>query len=109
MQDERSQHQNRRRAFQVLRGRLLDRKLTREVAERRDARRALVRTADRSEKVRTYNWAQDRVTDHRIGLSVKNLELVMEGELLEDILAALKRNHDEQALADMLADVEASA
>jgi len=61
MQDERSQHQNKRRAFQVLRGRLLDQKLTRDLAQRRATRQNLVRTADRSEKIRTYNYAQVNV------------------------------------------------
>jgi peptide chain release factor 1 len=58
MQDERSQHQNRRRAFQILRARLLDVKLRNEEQERRDIRRNLVKGADRSEKVRTYNFPQ---------------------------------------------------
>lgn len=61
MQDERSQHQNRRRAFQVLTSRLMDRKLTAEMEARRDSRRSLVKGADRSEKIRTYNYAQVRV------------------------------------------------
>ena len=60
MQDERSQHQNRRRAFQVLSSRLMDQKLQREMKERRDTRRNLVSGADRSDKVRTYNFAQVR-------------------------------------------------
>jgi peptide chain release factor 1 len=60
MQDERSQHQNRRRAFQVLSARLLDRKLGEEMRERRDVRRKLVKGAERSEKVRTYNFPQVR-------------------------------------------------
>jgi peptide chain release factor 1 len=60
MQDERSQHQNRRRAFQVLSSRLMDQKLQREMKERRDTRRNLVNGADRSDKVRTYNFAQVR-------------------------------------------------
>lgn len=102
MQDERSQHQNRRRAFQVLHARLLDRKLTQDMLNRRDTRRNLVRTADRSEKVRTYNYAQDRVTDHRIGLTVMNLALIMEGDGLDEILNALRKNHDETLLEDML-------
>ncbi|KAF8154621.1 peptide chain release factor 1 [Crassisporium funariophilum] len=102
MQDERSQHQNRRRAFQVLRSRLLDQKLTRETAERRAARRGLVRGADRSEKIRTYNYAQDRVTDHRIGLTLMNLTAVMEGDGLQVFLNAIKKNHDEGVMEDML-------
>ncbi|KAF9445275.1 release factor [Macrolepiota fuliginosa MF-IS2] len=102
MQDERSQHQNKRRAFQVLRSRLMDRKLTREIEERRATRLNLVRTADRSEKIRTYNYAQDRVTDHRIGLTLMNLTGIMEGGGLQDILDGLKKNHEEEVMEDML-------
>lgn len=102
MQDERSQHQNKRSAFQVLRARLLDQKLTYDIAERRATRQNLVRTADRSEKIRTYNYAQERVTDHRIGLTLMNLGSVLEGAGLEDFLDALKRDHDETIMEDML-------
>ncbi|KAJ6623456.1 hypothetical protein B0H10DRAFT_1786576 [Mycena sp. CBHHK59/15] len=102
MQDERSQHQNKRRAFQVLTSRLMDAKLTREMAERRASRRSLVKGADRSDKIRTYNYAQERVTDHRIGLSLMNLTSVMEGDGLQDFLAALKKDHEESQMEDML-------
>ncbi|KIK03291.1 hypothetical protein K443DRAFT_485617 [Laccaria amethystina LaAM-08-1] len=102
MQDERSQHQNRRRAFQVLRSRLLDRKLTREMEERRDTRRNLVRGADRSEKIRTYNFAQERVTDHRIGLTLMNLSSVLEGDGIQDFIDAIKKDHADSILEDML-------
>ncbi|OSC99128.1 release factor [Trametes coccinea BRFM310] len=104
MQDERSQHQNRRRAFQILRARLMDRKLSQEVLERRDMRRSLVRSADRSEKIRTYNYAQDRVTDHRIGLSVKNLNMVMDGDGLQDFMRALQERHQEEMLEEVLSE-----
>ncbi|CDO74079.1 hypothetical protein BN946_scf185043.g129 [Trametes cinnabarina] len=102
MQDERSQHQNRRRAFQILRARLMDRKLNQEMLDRRDMRRSLVRSADRSEKIRTYNYAQDRVTDHRIGLSVKNLNLVMEGDGLQEFIRALQQRHHDEMLEEVL-------
>ncbi|KDR79099.1 hypothetical protein GALMADRAFT_265618 [Galerina marginata CBS 339.88] len=102
MQDERSQHQNRRRAFQVLRSRLLDQKLTREMEERRTTRRNLVRGADRSEKIRTYNFAQGRVTDHRIGLTLKNLNSVLEGDGLQTFIDAVAKHHEESTMADML-------
>ncbi|KAI0676825.1 release factor [Trametes maxima] len=104
MQDERSQHQNRRRAFQVLRARLMDRKLNQEMLERRDLRRNLVRSADRSEKIRTYNYAQDRVTDHRLGMSVKNLNSVMEGDGLQDFIKALQQRHHDEMLEDVLSE-----
>ncbi|KAJ7449955.1 peptide chain release factor 1 [Mycena latifolia] len=102
MQDERSQHQNKRRAFQVLSSRLMEAKLTREMEERRASRRNLVKSADRSDKIRTYNYAQERVTDHRIGLSLRNLTSVMEGDGLQDLLAALRRDHEESQMEDML-------
>ncbi|KAI9001163.1 release factor [Trametes punicea] len=104
MQDERSQHQNRRRAFQILRARLMDRKMSQEVLERRDLRRSLVRSADRSEKIRTYNYAQDRVTDHRIGMSVKNLSLVMDGDGLQEIIKALQQRHRDELLEEVLSE-----
>ncbi|KAI0829412.1 release factor [Trametes gibbosa] len=102
MQDERSQHQNRRRAFQILRARLMDRKLNQEMLDRRDLRRNLVRSADRSEKIRTYNYAQDRVTDHRLGMSVKNLMLVMDGGGLQDFIKALQQRHHDDMLEEVL-------
>ncbi|PPQ82689.1 hypothetical protein CVT25_009419 [Psilocybe cyanescens] len=102
MQDQRSQHQNRRLAFQVLRSRLLDIKLTREMEARRATRRSLVKGADRSEKIRTYNYAQGRVTDHRIGLTLKNLHSVLEGDGLQDFIDAVAKHHEEALLADML-------
>ncbi|KAG5645957.1 hypothetical protein DXG03_004749 [Asterophora parasitica] len=104
MQDERSQHQNRRRAFTVLRSRLMDQKITRDIAERRATRQNLVRTADRSEKIRTYNYPQERVTDHRIGLTLKNLSSCLEGDGLEDFIDALQKDHAESVLEEMLGD-----
>jgi peptide chain release factor 1 len=104
MQDERSQHTNKRRAFQVLRARLLDIKLTQEIASRRATRQSLVKTADRSEKIRTYNYAQDRITDHRVGLTVKNLPMVMEGspEALGPVLERVRREVEQAAVEEML-------
>ncbi|KAH7338013.1 peptide chain release factor 1 [Rhizoctonia solani] len=104
MQDSRSQHQNRAKAWMILRARLLDRKLQAEMEARRAVRRDLVKGADRSEKVRTYNYAQDRVTDHRVGLTIKNLESVMEGDALEEIIHALQRDHDATVMEDLLQD-----
>ena len=106
MQDERSQHQNRRRAFQVLRSRLMDLKLTREMEERRSTRRNLVKGADRSEKIRTYNYAQNRVTDHRIGLTKKNLDEVVDGYGIEVFIEAVKKDHEESLLEDCLDSIE---
>ncbi|OCB88187.1 release factor [Sanghuangporus baumii] len=105
MQDERSQHMNKSRAFKVLRARLLDRKLQTEVTERRETRRKLVKSADRSEKIRTYNFAQDRVTDHRIGMTVKNIPSVLEGDTLQDILDAIQKSHRQELIEEMLENV----
>ncbi|KAI6026535.1 hypothetical protein BKA83DRAFT_28568 [Pisolithus microcarpus] len=102
MQDERSQHQNKRRAFQVLRARLMDIKITKDIAERRETRRSLVRSADRSEKIRTYNYAQDRVTDHRLGLSLMNLQSVMEGDGIQEFLDALRKNWEQEIMEDAI-------
>ncbi|KAG0695088.1 hypothetical protein DFH29DRAFT_814544, partial [Suillus ampliporus] len=97
MQDERSSHlSNKRRAFQVLRACLMDVKLSEDITSRRATRRNLVRTADRSEKIRTYKYAQDRVTDHQIGLSLTNLASFLEGDGVQDFLDALRRNWQEE-------------
>ncbi|KIJ05234.1 hypothetical protein PAXINDRAFT_141427 [Paxillus involutus ATCC 200175] len=104
MQDERSQHQNKRRAFQVLRARLMDLKITKDIADRRATRQNLIRTADRSEKIRTYNYAQDRVTDHRIGLSLMNLQSFMEGDGMQEFLGAMKRNWEEEIMEEVVSE-----
>jgi len=80
-QDERSQLRNKTKAMAVLRARLLDIQQRKQEAEIIQQRRSQVGTGDRSEKVRTYNFPQDRVTDHRIGLNLHNLPRILEGEL----------------------------
>ena len=84
-QDEKSQLKNRHKAMAVLRARLFDIELRRRQTEASDERRAQVGTGDRSEKVRTYNYPQDRVTDHRINLTLYHLDRIIEGELDEVI------------------------
>jgi len=81
IQDEKSQHKNRAKALSVLRSRLLEAERARQAEERGDARRAQVGTGERSEKIRTYNFPDDRVTDHRIGLTVHNLPGLLDGDL----------------------------
>jgi len=95
-QDERSQMKNRVKAMAVLRARLLDRERQRQFQEVTDARRSQVGTGDRSEKIRTYNFPQGRVTDHRIGLTLHNLESVLEGNLDEIIDAVASADQAKQ-------------
>lgn len=92
-QDERSQIKNRAKAMAVLRARLLDIERQRQLQEVSDARRSQVGTGDRSEKIRTYNYPQGRVSDHRIGLRLHNLEAVLEGDLAEIIDAVAAADH----------------
>jgi len=87
-QDEKSQHKNKAKAISILRARLLARKQEEEAAQRSAERRSQVGTGDRSDRIRTYNFPQNRLTDHRINLTVYRLEAVMEGEI-EDIIDAL--------------------
>ena len=83
MQDEKSQLQNRQKALRVLRARLLQRERERQEAELSAARRSQVGTGERAEKIRTYNFPENRVTDHRVHLTVHRLDKILEGELDE--------------------------
>lgn len=91
-QDEKSQHKNKAKAMQILRTRLLDLEREKQHSEEQDKRRSFVGSGDRSEKIRTYNFPQDRVTDHRIGLTRHDLNSLMDGDLA-DLIQAL-RAHD---------------
>ena len=96
IQDEKSQHKNRAKAMRVLRSRLLELR-EREASEARaDARRTLIGSGDRSERVRTYNFPQNRITDHRIGLSVHKLDQVIQGDLDELIAGLLEFDRQER-------------
>ncbi|HET9982437.1 MAG TPA: peptide chain release factor 1 [Longimicrobiales bacterium] len=88
-QDEKSQHKNKAKALKVLRSRLLDAKLAAQEAERARERKTMVGTGDRSAKIRTYNFPQGRVTDHRIGLTLYRLQDVLDGDL-DELVQALK-------------------
>ena len=92
-QDERSQFKNKEKAMAVLRSRILAREIERQHQEVSDARRSQIGTGDRSERVRTYNFPQDRVTDHRVSLSRHNLDEVLDGDIDEfaDALIALEQ------------------
>lgn len=82
-QDEKSQHRNRDKAMRVMKARLLDRKRSEDASKAADARRSQIGTGDRSERIRTYNFPQNRLTDHRINLTLYSLDRVMEGDLKE--------------------------
>jgi peptide chain release factor 1 len=94
MREEASQHKNRAKAWRILRSRVFEHYESQRRAERESQRRTMIGSGDRSDKVRTYNFPQNRVTDHRIGLSLYNLDKVMTGDL-EELIAAL-REHDRQ-------------
>jgi peptide chain release factor 1 len=80
-QDEKSQHKNKAKALRVLKARLVEKAREEAEAARAEQRRTMVRTGDRSEKIRTYNFPQNRVTDHRVGLTVHALEEILNGNL----------------------------
>lgn len=97
-QDERSQHKNRARALSLLRARLLDAEQRRLERERAEERRSQVGSGDRSERIRTYNYPQGRVTDHRINLSLYKLPQIMEGDL-DGIIEPLRQHMEAEQLA----------
>ncbi|PWK63280.1 peptide chain release factor 1 [Aminobacter sp. AP02] len=103
VQAEKSQHQNRARAMQILRARLYDMERSRADEERSSSRKSQVGSGDRSERIRTYNFPQGRLTDHRINLTLYKLDRVMMGEL-DEVIDALISDHQSKLLADMGSD-----
>ena len=100
-QDEKSQHKNRAKAMKVLRARLYEAERSAQAAERAATRWSQVGSGDRSERVRTYNFPQGRVTDHRIGLTLHKLEKVLEGEALDELIDALIKDDEATRLAEI--------
>ena len=100
MQEERSQHRNRAKAMALLRSRILDAQTQRANDERAQDRRSQVGSGDRSQRIRTYNFPQGRITDHRINLTLYTLEKAMEGEGLDEIIDALTADRQAQLLAE---------
>lgn len=100
VQAEKSQHQNRARAMQILRSRLYDLERQRADSERSESRRSQVGSGDRSERIRTYNFPQGRVTDHRINLTLYKLDRVMMGEI-DELVDALISDHQTALLAEL--------
>jgi peptide chain release factor 1 len=100
LQSEKSQHQNRARAMEVLKARLYDMERQKAAEERADARKGQVGSGDRSERIRTYNFPQGRVTDHRIGLTLYSLDQVLAGEGLNAVIEPLIAQHQMELLAE---------
>ncbi len=100
VQAEKSQHQNRAKAMQILRARLYDMERSKADEERSESRKSQVGSGDRSERIRTYNFPQGRLTDHRINLTLYKLERVMMGEL-DEVINALIADHQSKLLADI--------
>jgi len=96
-QDEKSQHKNKAKALKILRARLLDREQEKQHSERSEARREMVGSGDRSEKIRTYNFPQDRVTDHRISLTTHGLQSILDGEI-QKLVEALRTHYQAELL-----------
>lgn len=99
-QDERSQIKNKDKAMKVLRARLFEIEMERKEKERANERKSQVGTGDRSEKIRTYNFPQNRITDHRIGLSLHKLDKVLEGDL-DEIIEGLITHYQSEKLKDL--------
>jgi len=100
MQDEKSQHKNRAKAWRLLRSRIYEHHMSQKRAERDSQRKIMIGSGDRSQKIRTYNFPQNRVTDHRINLSIYNLDKVLAGDMSE-LIAALKEYDRQQRLKNL--------
>jgi peptide chain release factor 1 len=100
-QDERSQHKNRSRAMSLLKARLLANEREKQQAQQAQSRKLQVGSGDRSERIRTYNFPQGRVTDHRINLTLYKLDAVMNGEI-EELIQALNQEHQAEELAQQV-------
>jgi len=100
-QDERSQHKNRSRAMSLLRARLLSSEREKQASQQAQSRKLQVGSGDRSERIRTYNFPQGRVTDHRINLTLYKLDEVMNGKL-DELIAALNQEHQAEELASQV-------
>jgi peptide chain release factor 1 len=99
-QDEKSQHKNKAKALKILRTRLYDVERQKQHAERSSQRKLLIGSGDRSERIRTYNFPQTRVTDHRIKVNLHNLQAVLDGEL-DELIESLAEYDREQRLQDL--------
>ena len=99
-QDEKSQHKNKAKAMKVLRARLYEAERQKVAAERAETRKSQIGSGDRSERIRTYNYPERRVTDHRIGLTLHKLDRMMGGDL-DEVIDALTADDQARRLAEM--------
>jgi peptide chain release factor 1 len=100
MRDEKSQHKNRAKAWRILRSRIYEHFESKKRAERDSARKSMIGSGDRSQKIRTYNFPQNRVTDHRINLSLYSLDKILAGDMGE-IISALQQHEKQQRLKNL--------
>ncbi len=106
-QDDRSQHKNKARALSVLAARLKDKQIRERQAKMAATRKSLIGSGDRSERIRTYNFPQGRVTDHRIGLTLYKIANIMDGDL-EELISALAAEHQAEQLAQLAEETQAA-
>ena len=100
-QDEKSQHKNKAKGMKILRARLYELERSRIDQERSKDRKSKIGTGDRSERIRTYNFPQGRVTDHRINLTLHKLEEFMQGEIFDEMIESLMLEAQEQELKNL--------
>jgi peptide chain release factor 1 len=103
-QDDRSQHKNRAQAMSILAARIKDKQIREHQAKEAATRKSLVGSGDRSERIRTYNFPQGRMTDHRINLTLYKLQQLMDGDL-DELIGALISEHQAEQLAEMAESV----
>jgi len=106
-QDDRSQHKNRARALGILAARIKDQQIREQQLKTAATRKSLIGSGDRSERIRTYNFPQGRVTDHRINLTLYKIDRIMEGEL-DDLISALAAEHQAEQLAQLAEETQAA-
>lgn len=100
IQDEKSQHKNKDKAIKILKSRLYEMRLEEQLAETGEARKSQVGSGDRSERIRTYNYPQNRITDHRIGLTIYRLDAIMQGGLFDEVIEPCNMFFEAEKLKD---------
>ena len=100
-QDEKSQHKNKAKALKILRSRVYEAEKRKKDQERSDNRRNQIGSGDRSERIRTYNFPQGRVTDHRINLTLHKLDEFLEGEAFDEVIESLTLQAQEESLSNL--------